>query len=110
MVKITRSFEFLHPIEKKVPALGGATHVWECRALLLKGRAALLCVGPHPIEKGWYRLQLNQGRIHIEVTFGEIIDMATNLDCLPELRDSPDMMAAFTDMAIQHMRAKFLTA
>lgn len=109
MVKITKSFEFLHPIEKKVPSADDPGYTWQSRALLLRGRAALLCLGPHPIYQGWYKLHLNQGRLQIEITFREIIDLTANKDCLLELRENPEMIAAFTEMAEQYMKDKFLS-
>lgn len=106
MVKVTKAFELLHPIDKKVAALPDQ---WDSLMLHMRGRAALICTAPHPIISGWYRLQLTNGKMQIEVSFSSILNIGTEQELLPHFQEIPEMMAAFTEIVQTHMRAKFLT-
>ena len=102
MVKIMKSFEFLLPQPEKVES--GASFTWTGHDLLIRGKAALLCTGPHPIYPGYYRLALKDKRPQVLVYLRQAIDMVTNEDILPRVD-----VAGLEDVARAHATAKFLS-
>lgn len=107
MVKVTKPFEFLYPVPEKIE--GPLENCYICHDLLLKGRGALLCSGPHPIGHGFYRVALKEGSIQVDILLSCIIDLTDNTDILPAIQTRPECLAIFLDMAQQHVKNIFLT-
>lgn len=108
MVKITRSFQYVYPIDKKK---NGPYAEWDSRVIKMCGQASITSQGPHPIYAGWYRLQLTNGQVIVDITLDSIIDTATGEDLLPTLRqpEYSDILNALTDLCRQFNRSKFLS-
>ena len=107
MVKVIKAFEFLHPIDKKIPGVDTPDE-WDSIMLQIKGKASLICTEPHPLHVGWYRLQLTDGKMTIDITFSSIMNIGLDKDMLPEFQQIPELMEALTEKAQRYMRAKFL--
>ena len=92
MVKLIKKFEFLYPIAEKSET--GAIQ-WEPRTLLLKGTASVKSTGPSPIYAGFYRLEIENGRLPVEISFSSITDTQNpHEDLLPALLQ-PEYQAIF---------------